>query len=121
MIWSARPVAASTDNDYDYLVQGLAAHFDGSTSQQANRIQFQSLRQAETESAIDFAHRVQYVGRQCNFGSDEASSFVDQRIVGLVSEHQGTPAGRRPSSDVQQSHLSYTKHIRSSGFTSTIS
>ncbi|KAH9365113.1 hypothetical protein HPB48_004428 [Haemaphysalis longicornis] len=52
----------------------------------ANRIQFRSLCQAETESAIDFARRVQYVGRQCNFGSDEAASLVDQLIVGLASD-----------------------------------
>ncbi|KAH9376795.1 hypothetical protein HPB48_000880 [Haemaphysalis longicornis] len=83
---SARPAGTSTGNDYEYLVQGLAAHFDVSTSQRADRIQFRSLYQAETESAIDFARRVQYVGRQCNFGSDEAASLVDQLIVGLASD-----------------------------------
>ncbi|KAH9374416.1 hypothetical protein HPB48_017027 [Haemaphysalis longicornis] len=87
MIESARPACASTGNDYEYLVQGLVAHFDVSTSQRANRIQFRSLCQAETESAIDFARCVQYVGRQCNFGSDEVASLVDQPIVGLASDH----------------------------------
>ncbi|KAH9377633.1 hypothetical protein HPB48_019252 [Haemaphysalis longicornis] len=86
MIESARPAVASTGDDYEYLVQGLAAHFDISTSQRTIRIQFRSLCQAETESAIDFARRVQYVGRQCNFGSDEAALLVDQLIVGLASD-----------------------------------
>ncbi|KAH9378105.1 hypothetical protein HPB48_000198 [Haemaphysalis longicornis] len=86
IIESARPAGASTGNDYEYLVQGLAAHFGVSTSQRANRIQFRSLCQAETESAIDFARHVQYVGRQCNFGSDEAASLMDQLIMGLASD-----------------------------------
>ncbi|KAH9384045.1 hypothetical protein HPB48_026027 [Haemaphysalis longicornis] len=86
IIESACPMGASDDDEYKYLVQGLSAHFNVSTSQRANRIQFRSLCQAETESAIDFARRVQYVGRQCNFGSDEAASLVDQLIVGLASD-----------------------------------
>lgn len=86
MIESARPTGASTINDYEYLVQGLAAHFDGATSQRANRLQYRNLRQAENESAIDFARRVKYLSRQCNFGSEEASSLVEQLIEGLASD-----------------------------------
>lgn len=86
IIETAKPASASDEDEYKYLVQGLAAHFDGSTSQRANRTQFRNIRQAEEESALDFARRVQYVGRQCNFGADETSSLVDQLIVGLASE-----------------------------------
>ncbi|KAH9380404.1 hypothetical protein HPB48_017601 [Haemaphysalis longicornis] len=49
IIESAKPAGASDEDEYKYLVQGLAAHFDGSTSQRANRIQFRNIRQAEAE------------------------------------------------------------------------
>ncbi|KAH9371336.1 hypothetical protein HPB48_000392 [Haemaphysalis longicornis] len=87
MIESTRPAGASAGNNYEYLVLGLVAHFGISTSQRANHIQFRSLCQVETQSAIDFARRVQYGGRQCNSGSDEAASHMDQLIVGLTSDH----------------------------------
>lgn len=86
IIESARPTGATDVDEYKDLVQGLAAHFDDLTSQRATRLQFRNLRQAEAESASDFARRVQYVGRQCNFGSDEATALVDQLLVGLASE-----------------------------------
>ncbi|KAH9365157.1 hypothetical protein HPB48_021629 [Haemaphysalis longicornis] len=56
MIESARPAGASDDDEYKYIVQGLAAHFDVSTSQRANRMQFRT------------------------------ASLVDQLVVGLASD-----------------------------------
>ncbi|KAH9378969.1 hypothetical protein HPB48_006344 [Haemaphysalis longicornis] len=85
IIESAKPAGASDDHEYKYLIQGLAAHFDDSTSQRVNRIQLRIIRQAEAESALDFVRRVQFVGRECNFGADETSSLVDQLIVRVVS------------------------------------